>query len=443
MGELLKTGQTVYTTSSKLPCTVQQFLGGGGQGEVYQANLSGQAIALKWYFPHYLKNDPFLRDRIEAAIQLGPPSDRFLWIQELVTAPDIDGFGYIMPLRDIRFKGIIDLMKSRITPSFRSLSTAGFELADSFFQLHCRGLCYRDISFGNVFFNPDTGSVLICDNDNVDVDDGQGVGGVLGTPRFMAPEIVRGDTSPNTQTDLFSLAVLLFYIFMVHHPLEGRKEAEIRCFDLPAMIKLYGTAPIFIFDPNDISNRPIPGYQDNAEIYWNIYPEFLQKLFTKAFTNGLHNPTSGRVQETEWRTAMIQLRDSIVFCPDCGEQNFYDFGFLKVTGNLKPCWNCRSEILPPARIRLGRQTIMLNHDAKLFPHHVDNEKPFDFSEAIAAITQHPTNRNIWGLKNLSCRKWVATTPEGAVKDVEPGQSTRLANGTKINFGTSEGEICQD
>jgi serine/threonine protein kinase len=50
---------------------------------------------------------------------------------------------------------------------------------------------------------------LIADNDNVSVD-GAGVLGVLGTPRFMAPEIVRGETVPSTQTDLFSLSVLIF-----------------------------------------------------------------------------------------------------------------------------------------------------------------------------------------------------------------------------------------
>ncbi len=67
----------------------------------------------------------------------------------------------------------------------------------------------------------------------------------------MAPEIVRGEAVPGTQTDLFSLAVLLFYMFVMHHPLEGKKELAIKCLDLPAMKKLYGTEPLFIFDPVD------------------------------------------------------------------------------------------------------------------------------------------------------------------------------------------------
>jgi DNA-binding helix-hairpin-helix protein with protein kinase domain len=441
MNEILNPGQTVYSESSGLDCQVEQFLGGGGQGEVYRVNLGGKKMALKWYFPHYLKIDTYLRERLQTAIETGPPSDKFLWPMELTSSPKIEGFGYIMPLREGRYHSLVDLMKRRIEPTFRALATAGFELADSFFQLHAKGLCYADISFGNVFLEPDTGHILICDNDNVDVNK-VGKSPVSGTPRFMAPEIVCGQEQPSTQTDLFSLAVLLFYMFMMHHPLEGRKEAEFKCFDLPAMTKLYGTEPIFIFAPDD-SNRPVPGYQDNAIIFWNIYPQFLRNLFVKAFTDGIRNASAGRVQETEWRIAMIRLRDSIIYCPHCGCENFYDADYLQASGGkLNPCWNqqCQKEILVPYRIRIGRNIVMLNYNTELFPHHVDDQKRWDFSEAMAVVIRHPTNPSIWGLKNLSNHKWVITGVDSVVEDVKPGQSVTLAAGTKINFGKTEGEI---
>lgn len=437
--DLLTIGQIVKTDSTGIPCKIEQFIGSGGQGEVYRADLGGQPVALKWYYPHYLSTDPGLRQRLEAAIKSGAPNNRFLWPIEIVSAPEIEGFGYVMPLRDPQYKGLVEMMAGRIEPSFRALSTAGFQLADSFHELHSKGHCYRDISFGNVFLNPDNGNVLICDNDNVDIDL-QGTGAVSGTPSFMAPEIVRGEAQPSIKTDLFSLAVLLFYIFVVHHPLDGKKEADIRCFDLPARRKLYGTEPVFIYDPNDDSNRPVPGYQDNAIELWPIYPQFLQKLFTKAFTVGLNNPNE-RIQETEWRQAMIRLRDSIVYCPRCGSENFYDLEFTKASGGKsKPCRSCQAEIQLPPRIRIGKNVVMLNHDAKLFPHHVDTQKLFDFSSAVAEVSQHPTNPNIWGLKNLSSQKWDSTTADGKVKEIEPGRSIVLAVGTKINFGTQSGEI---
>lgn len=91
------------------------------------------------------------------------------------------------------------------------------------------------MSFGNAFFDLKTGEVLICDNDNVTIN-GQDICRVIGTARFMVPEVVRGETRPCTQTDLYSISVLLFYLLMVHHPLEGKQEASIRCFDQQALI---------------------------------------------------------------------------------------------------------------------------------------------------------------------------------------------------------------
>ncbi len=71
--------------------------------------------------------------------------------------------------------------------------------------------------------NERLGDILICDNDNV-TSEKHADKSILGTPRFMAPEIVRGDGLPNVQSDLFSLSVLLFYMFMVHHPLKASRK---------------------------------------------------------------------------------------------------------------------------------------------------------------------------------------------------------------------------
>lgn len=438
MNQLLKLGQTVQTRETGAECVVGQFLGGGGQGEVYEASMSGSPVALKWFFPHYLRQDTRLRDRLEQVVQAGPPSDRFLWPMDLATAVGRGDFGYVMPLREARFKGIVDLVTRRVSTDFRALTTAGFELAHSFLQLHAKGLCYRDISFGNVFFDPATGEVRICDNDNVDVN-GQ-PGSIGGTARFMAPEIVQGNATPTTQTDLFSLAVLLFYMLMNHHPLEGAREAAIHCLDLPAMMRLYGTNPLFIFDPDDPSNRPVPGYHDNALALWPVYPQFIKDLFIRAFTDGIRDPEHGRVRESEWRAALVHLRDSIVYCPGCGAQNFYDPARLRSQGDPGLCWSCGAGLKLPPRIRLGRDVVMLNYDSQLFPHHVDERRRYDFSSPVARVVQHPDDPRIWGMKNVSQEKWVITDRDNSVKDVFPGQAVTLSPGIRIHFGQSEGAI---
>ncbi len=439
MSQLLRPQQIVRTVPSGLPCRVEELLGSGSQGEVYRATLDGKPVALKWYLP--AAATAAQRAALELLVKQGPPNDRFLWPIELAEAGEpatVPGFGYVMPLREARFRGIVDLMKRRVEPSFRALATAGLELAHSYLQLHARGLCYRDISFGNVFFDPESGEVLICDNDNVAVD-GQASAGVLGTPRFMAPEVVRGEALPSTQTDLFSLAVLLFYLFMVHHPLEGAREAAIRCLDLPAMTQLYGTHPIFIFDPADDSNRPLPGYHDNALAFWPIYPQFLRDLFTRAFTEGIRDPQNGRVRESEWRAAMVRLRDAIVYCTACGAENFYDADALRARGTPGSCWACSQGLRLPPRLRIGRSIVVLNHDSKLFPHHVDDQRLYDFSHPVAIVSQHPRDPSIWGLTNTSTEKWVISSAAGT-QDVAPGRSVTLALGTRINFGKVEGEV---
>lgn len=436
MDQILKPGQKVRALTTRANCVIETFLGGGGQGEVYQAQLDGKPVALKWYYSASATAEQ--QKALETLVRMGPPSDRFLWPTELASTSATPGFGYIMPLREQRFRSIVDLMKRRIEPSFRALTTAGLELSHSYLQLHAKGLCYRDISFGNAFFDPNTGEILICDNDNVAVDN-QSRSAVYGTPRFMAPEIVRGEAFPGTQTDLFSLAVLLFYMFVMHHPLEGKKELAIKCLDLPAMKKLYGTEPLFIFDPVDDSNAPDPQYHRNAPAFWSIYPRFLRDVFTKAFTDGIKDAQHGRVRESNWRAVMVRLRDSIVYCTHCNAENFHDASDATDDDDHR-CWSCRRHLRLPPRVRIGRSFVMLNHDTQLFAHHIDEEKKYDFTEAIAAVTKHPADPSIWGLKNLSIQTWSATNHKGEVKDVSPGRSVTLALGMKINFGHAEGEI---
>lgn len=438
MNQILEHGQKVCTELSGMDCRVEKFLGGGGQGEVYGAMLGTRPVALKWYFPASATAEQ--RKALETLVRMGTPSRKFLWPLEIVSASGVAGFGYIMPLREPRYKGIVDMMKRRVEPSFRALATAALELSHSYLQLHAKGLCYRDISFGNAFFDPDSGEVLICDNDNVAVD-GQKGNGVCGTPRFMAPEIVRGEAQPSTQTDLFSLSVLLFYMFMMHHPLEGKRELAIKCLDLPAMKKLYGTEPLFIFDPLDTSNAPDPVHQKNALAFWSVYPGFLRELFTRAFTEGIRDAQHGRVRESHWRAAMVRLRDAIIYCGNCNAENFYDpEAFAAAKGLPGACWSCRKPLHLPPRLRIGRDVVMLNHDTRLFPHHVDDENRYDFTQPVAAVTRHPADPNLWGLKNLSMQNWSSTSTTGEVRDVWPGRSVTLAVGTKINFGRAEGEI---
>lgn len=434
---ILEAGDEVVLDGSRATCHIERMLGAGGQGEVYQATMDGRAVAVKWYYAHQATDAQ--RAVLGELIGSGPPDARFLWPEALVTAPLTAGFGYVMALREPRFAGISDLLVRRVSPSFSVLATVGAHLAQGFHQLHAKGLCYRDISNGNVFFDPDNGDVLICDNDNVSPRDTSV--GVIGTPRFMAPELVRGEAMPSTETDLYSLAVLLFLLLVNHHPLDGRREADIACFDLAAMNLLYGVDPRFIFDPTDRSNEPVPGYHDNAIAFWPIYPTFLRELFVAAFTTGLQSP-GARVREFTWRGALSKLRDSIYYC-SCGAQNVYDGDALLASGGVPgTCWSCQQRLRLPLRIRIGPSVIMLNHNSKLFQHHLleRSNTSFEVGQPCAEVIQHPTTPGLWGLRNLTDQQWMATNTDGSMLGVDRGRSVSLVSGMRIRFGMAEGEV---
>ena len=122
--------------------------------------------------------------------------------------------------------------------------------------------------------NPKTGDVLICDNDNV-APNGTNMG-IVGKPRYMAPEIVRGDIDkstglqqmPDVHSDRFSLSVILFMTLCMGHPYEGETMKNYDIIDEIAELEMYGKNPIFVYHKLDKSNRPVRGYHHSLIRRW-------------------------------------------------------------------------------------------------------------------------------------------------------------------------------
>jgi DNA-binding helix-hairpin-helix protein with protein kinase domain len=428
----LAPGRELTAVYSHKPVIVDDLLGGGGQGQVFRVKFDSGLFALKWYSPAYLPLDPTLRERLEKSIEAGPPNNQFWWPFELVTAPREPSFGYIMPLRERGFETLLDYRWGRVKSTPPPVILASFHLADSFLRLHSKGLCYKDISFGNVFFHPLTGEIRICDIDNVDVNGRPGA--IMGTPGFIAPEVLRGEGVPGTQTDLHSLAVMLFHLLMKGDPLDGQR--GVGPFDNSMRMRLYGSDPLFIFDPDDRSNAPIPGEQDSVVGAWGIYPQYIRDLFTRAFTSGLRDPLNGRVRESEWREALAHLYDSLFACNNCGAVTFYDLQLLRINGGkLNPCWGCGQEPALPPRLRFGSHVVVLASHSRLFCHHLSRQRGYDFENPLGEMSGSP-----FGLKNLSTEKWVRKDVDGSFTEVPPGGVAALANGAKLFFGSAEGEV---
>jgi serine/threonine protein kinase len=429
------TRDTQLTTGSGEEVTVVAFIGDGGQGEVYQVRHRGAIRALKWYFPASATDAQ--QAIVEDLVARKFSDDRFLWPLAVVTG---DGFGYLMKLRPPNFAGLPSLFRREVRIKPRELVTACIHLVEAYRALHSQGIAYRDISQGNVFFDPATGDILVCDNDNAVIDGRQA--GIAGTMAFMSPELVRADPGaiPSTQTDLYSLAVLLFMMLMNHHPLHGAREYHIRLFDASAQTQLYGREPVFVFDPADDRNRPVRGYHDTVLATWDAAPRSLRELFTTAFTDGLREPGL-RIREGQWRDALSAVRDMIVTCQRCARQNMTDPGEL----GHRCCWSCGTKLNPPPVIQVTTanppltRTIAVAPGVRVFSHHLTPDPPrHDFTAAAAAalVAEHPRVPGRLGLKNLTGGAWTVRRPDGSSGEIPPGRSIEISPGTRIQLGAA-------
>jgi serine/threonine protein kinase len=426
------TGRELIKVSDHTAFIADKLLGVGGQGEVWRARTDGVDVAVKLYHPHTATKQQ--REALERLLARPTPARYFLWPLALVEDRARTTFGYTMALREPRFRALEDFMARRVEPSMHALLTACVQLTDGFLRLHSQGLCYRDISFANVFFDPITGDVRICDLDNVDVA-GTPHAGVLGTPRFMAPEVVRRERPPSDHTDRYSLAVLLFLFLYGGHPLDGAREAKIRCLDVPALEKLYGFDPLYIWDPADSSNRPVHGIHDNPLAFQSMYPRSLADLFLRSFTDGLHFPPK-RVRESpsgERRSPGPSTRSGCAHAAPRASMT---------RPTLAPRPRPAGPVTRPSRCRYGSRST---------------------AEPCSSTATRSCAPTTWGTLGMTTRRSArsckarrtppysasrisrrrsghSSVPDGSIIDVPPGRAAPLLAGNAINFGTARGEL---
>jgi DNA-binding helix-hairpin-helix protein with protein kinase domain len=439
----LETGQKIKGENQNTTFTVRKKLGEGSQGEVYLVEGISGSFACKWYKPAQATEAQ--RSSIRALVRNGPPrgsaGDRFIWPLDLVTTAGSPLFGYTMRLIDTtRFATLGEVQAhTKPVPSFSALCTISYQLANSYRALHLNGYCYRDIADGNLMFDPRTGDVLICDNDNVGINR-QSQSQIWGTMEYMAPELIRGERDPSTETDLHSLAVLLFHLWVWHHPLHGEMEFRLRVWDLPAKRKVYGEQPVFVFHPTDTRNR-LPDDPDysTAKKRWQYCPASLREMFSRAFTTGLADPKR-RVTEGEWQREFLQLRDSIVQCATCHAENFDEFG-----GAASRCWHCGTPVPPHPKLAVrhaaGVHYLTLSEGTKILKRHLSSPWQEEESDVpLGEVTRHPQQPGVWGIRNLSGQPWKAIPAGGEPLEISPQKAVPLNPGFRILIDGSEVEI---
>ncbi len=383
-------------------------LGRGGQGIVYLCEFQGNKFALKWFTQDCPES---FYNNLKKNVGSGSPaqSKLFLW-PLMLTKKQHDSFGYVMGLRPDGYYEFGEFISNKVR--FQSISAmlkAAVDICAGFQALHLTGLSYQDLNEGNFFVNPKTGDVLICDNDNVTAH-GYNLG-IAGKMRYMAPEVVLGASKPGTYSDCFSLAVILFMLFFTDHPLEGKRFLSVPLMSASFERKIYGSEPIFIFDPNIDLNRPVQNVHKNSIKFWPLYPSVLKNMFIKAFSQeSIKNPMDNnkRPNLREWQKTVVELRNILLIDEKDSES------FLKEGEKPK----CILKTSTSGSIALSpKKTIYIGTD----------------NNPIGQVMFKADNPNVWAIKNISSTAWRVITTEGNQVSVEPNGMMPVKPGLKIDL----------
>ncbi len=418
-------------------------IGSGGQGIVYLVRYNGMKWALKWYDIDKMKNPKAFRKNIQNNISDGPPSNKFLWPKYLTKEKEDGTFGYLMELKPESFDSFVDILntyklsvdpltgRSTKTPvrftSLYAMVTAVINIVNAFRQLHRAGKSYQDLNDGGFFINMDTGAVLVCDCDNI-APDGSNFG-IGGKPGYMAPEVVRGVAKPNVQTDKYSLAVVLFKLLFRGDPMEGEKVVKDVCLTESSELKHYGQNAVFIYDPDDASNRPVRGIHDNVIKFWRIYPDYVKDAFIRSFTLGISDPNK-RIIENEWQKIFIRLRSEIIQCT-CGRTNFTSM-FKMVDFKTYKCPQCGT-IFETLKFSNRKNRMPLYVGSVFYDCEIDPDSE-DFQTVAGMLVENKLKPGVLGFKNMSDKTWRAKMPDGDFYEIPPGKGVPIWQGLSIDFG---------
>ena len=280
---------------------VEDLLGEGGQGEVYLVSNGGQKYALKIYKGEVSRD---FRFNLKNNIEKGSPSEDFLWPKRLFERADGKA-GYLMDLRPKNYVSFVSYLTGK--HPFKNRATLikwCISLCSAFKKLHEQGYSYQDLNDGSFFMDPDTGALLICDNDNVTADKKNL--GILGKMRYMAPEIVTGKSMPDMHSDRFSLAVILFMALCLGNPFEGERLKNYDIVDEKAEYEMFGSAPVFVYHKERRDNRPIRGYHSSVLKRWAYIPLYIKEAFHRTFVDGLEDRENERTTEIEYSISVVR-----------------------------------------------------------------------------------------------------------------------------------------
>lgn len=414
----LKNYEIIKTIEGK-DIRILEKIAEGGQGCVYHVEYEEKNMAMKWYADSYFTQTDGFYENLISISKIESPAKAFAW-PEAVTEKVNGSFGYLMELCTEGYYELKDIVLSRKKPikSFAVATDICINLVSAFLCLHNMELVYHNISDDCIFINPNNGDVKISGMENVTVN---GVNtGIMGNPRFLAPENILGQIY-STLSARYSISVIIFLILFANHPLEGKRWINTTVITNSVQKELYGTNPIFIFDPLDDSNRPSNKLQKHTIDVWNCLPEYIKNAFIEAFSKDVLLMPNKRITEINWLQALTRFRSDIVKCT-CGNEIF-----LKNSSSTL-CNSCGKNYNVNHFIELPHYTIPATQGTRIYRCQLGMCPVREALKPVGQIVRKKDESDLVGYRNMldddilvhtSSNRKITLAPKKIVPIIEP------------------------
>jgi tRNA A-37 threonylcarbamoyl transferase component Bud32/tetratricopeptide (TPR) repeat protein len=192
-------------------------IGEGAMGEVYRAHdpFLNRHVAIKTINPSFGRDAHFLKRferEAQAAAQLNHP--------HIITVYDFgeeQGITYIV-MELLEGHDLRDAISAGHFVSLRDKLGLMQQVCDGVAYAHTKGIIHRDLKPGNIHIQPNgQAKVLDFGLARVPTSEMTRAGTVLGTPHYMSPEQVRGETA-DARSDVFSLGAIFYELLTGWRP---------------------------------------------------------------------------------------------------------------------------------------------------------------------------------------------------------------------------------
>ncbi len=261
---------------------ILQKLGQGGMGSVWLAEQldMGRKVVVKVLNPELTQTQGTAVERFRREAQAVARLNHPNIVQIFVFGATEDGQLYIA-MEFVEGRDLGKLIAEGPTPEPRALRILD-QVCSALIEAHSAGIVHRDLKPENIVLTDRHGNadyVKVLDfgiaklHDTGDSPTLTQAGTIFGTPRYMAPEQVRGQ-GVDARADIYALALILHELLTGHHPFTATTAIEYLVQHVNEPIRpLSETAPDLPFSPRTIAlvargleKDPADRFQSVAEL---------------------------------------------------------------------------------------------------------------------------------------------------------------------------------